>query len=191
MWSCPDCAGANKELWAKKIAHGISVYWTGGLIAQFMTITNHEENRGEKSIESWPRVWGKFSTRFRRAFGNPRYVQIPEKHQDGTLHAHLLVATYYPVSERWLKDNMRSCGGGYIDTVEACEKLIQAAFYVTKYITKSLETGEWVSRRIRTSQHWPVLPQGEQQEKWLYLGMACMENAIETAVGQNAVLIVD
>jgi len=190
MWSCEDCAENNKKLWAKKVAWGISEYWRQSLIAQFMTITNHEYVRGELSIKRWPDVWGKFSTRFRRAFDNPRYVQIPEKHKDGTLHAHLVVATYYPISERWLKDNMRECGGGYMDTVVAIKSLNRAAYYVTKYLTKSLEEGEWVSRRIRTSQHWPTLPQSEQLENWIYVGMACIEMAQETADAQNAMLIV-
>lgn len=160
QWDCRYCASVNKSQWALKIGFGVGMYRSAGLKDwQFMTITSHEKLRTrEATLAVWPRAWSKLSQRMRRVSTQMKYSLAPELHQDGRLHVHLCINT--PVKKRWLKDNARQCGLGYMVDIQELVNEITAAFYMTKYLTKSLDVTSWPPkfRRIRTSQKWPILP---------------------------------
>jgi len=75
---------------------------------------------------------------------------------------------------RWYKDNGVECGFGYIADCRPVEDPVDAALYMSKYLTKTLNGGEpWPSgwRRISASRGWPKLPEPESNGyAWGYLG---------------------
>ena len=90
---------------------------------------------------------------------------IPEQHRTGRLHVHMIAST--DLESRWWKDNGRECGLGYI--AEEAEFRFKdagasvAAAYAQKYLGKQVCVTAWPRyfHRIRTSQHFPDLPEFE------------------------------
>jgi hypothetical protein len=159
-WGCETCRERRLRYWRAVIAEGVNVAAAAGSEFTFVTMTMHENVRGfEASRRLWPKVWQKTRLRWYRANGNkPLYVMLPEKHADDTLHMHMITDSALP--ERWYKDTVRACGGGYIADCEPVNSAGLAAWYVTKYVTKTWRVDAWPIhlRRVRTSQNWPKLP---------------------------------
>ncbi len=61
---------------------------------------------------------------------------IPERHQDGRLHAHAIETGH--LTTRWFKDEGRECGLGYIAEEKEVRSPAGAGAYVVKYLTKVL-----------------------------------------------------
>lgn len=176
MWKCPSCATINRLLWQAKIGHGFEWYsqrWVKDW--RFITITAREyDDTEEKCLAAWRKGWGKLSTRMRREYPGIRYVLLPEHHEDGRIHWHMIASG--GVTERWLKDNAPSCRLGYMNDSEPVYNQFGAIMYVSKYVSKScgIDTFPRGLRRVRTSQKWPELPPGEDQWntdeiEWSYL----------------------
>jgi len=158
LWSCPDCAETNKRRWTAIVAEGIKAYQAEGITEwKFITMTTRGDRRGwETSLHDFRQRWPKLHERMKRRWGKQPYVLLPERHKDGTFHQHGLFAG--GVTTRWMKDNCASTGFGYKAEAQAISSLSQCAFYVLKYVTKSLSAGTLWPRslhRVRTSQHWP------------------------------------
>lgn len=127
----------------------------------FCTFTIAEEKADRKDLAAW---WERFSQwlRDKRKQGNDiRYLIIPERHEDGSWHAHGLLSGI-PADElisfrQMDKDGYRSAEGhrlpykirkaGYMNWIAYQEKFgfcslgklrnpVAAGFYVTKYMTK-------------------------------------------------------
>ncbi len=181
MWSCPVCGHKKTAQWVARVLTGINYYIKHGSPDwYFMTITAHDKWRGaENSLENIRSGWRRLSNRMWRKFGKGHYVRIFEHHKDGSFHAHFLTdikipytakMEYNPKRERdemryrcrWLKDNARQCGMGYMDDYQPLLNPGFAAHYVAKYLTKSVgDAGaQWPKgvRRIQTSRGWPKLP---------------------------------
>jgi hypothetical protein len=171
-WSCPVCGERNRKQWTARIYSGVVFYrdqgtgdWT------FCTLTSHEKLKTfEQTWAVWPKAWGKLSTRMRRAFPGIRYALVPEQHNDGRVHTHFLAS--YPINTRWLKDHARASGLGYQAEGKPVTQPGLAAYYVAKYLSKTLTAAKWPknTRRIRTSRGWPQLPEnglyGEYHPVW-------------------------
>lgn len=160
-WSCAPCAARNGRRWIARILHGINtldgIWWMA-------TITAHELTRGqERSMANLRAGWKKLYNRARRKHGTRQYVKVWEHHRDGSFHLHFLVDTNW--SQRWLKDNARSCGMGYQCESRKAENAGQVAGYISKYLVKQLHDAEngqrWPEslRRIEVSRAWPKLPE--------------------------------
>jgi len=82
------------------------------------------------------------------------------------LHVHAIETAH--LGTGWWKDNARASGMGYMDEEEEARTPAGAAFYVVKYLTKSIAYTEWPRgfRRVRTSQSWPKLPDMPRVEGW-------------------------
>jgi hypothetical protein len=63
------------------------------------------------------------------------------------------------IDEGWYKNNNRQTGGGYMCECEELYSRSKAAWYVTKYLAKSLDEQGWPKslQRIRTSVGFPKL----------------------------------
>ncbi len=158
-WACAECADRNKHMWKHRVMHGVDHYQKQGKEFSFVTITlgKFYESR-EASILGWRKVWPRVYDRHGRACGKQPYCIIPECHRNGRVHLHLIIAG--SVNERWWKDNVWGCGGGFIASSDALSNVGGAASYVTKYITKSIGLKAWPHKfkRIRLSHHWPSKP---------------------------------
>lgn len=173
MWKCPHCANVNKLKWVYRIKKGIEQYENEGDKFWFVTLTTHRKIRTfEKSLAVWRTAWDKLYHRMKRE--NPKqmhYVLLPELAPDtGRLHAHMLInhsfgATYKRTDKkgkdwyecRWMKDHPAQCGLGYMNDVRPVNNSGLAAWYVSKYVGKTLEVDKWPEhfRRVRPSIKWP------------------------------------
>ncbi len=175
MWSCEYCARMSQLLWREKIRQGIDFYIREGLdLWSFVTITMSAKIRGFRySISKWPKCWARLSSRIRRAWPGIRYVLLPEQHEDGTLHTHAIMGA--AIGNTWISKSAHKCGLGYMSQSKPLRSSSLAAFYVSKYVGKSLTVEDWPKgfRRIRTSQKWPALANQEDYEaldaEWSFL----------------------
>jgi len=72
------------------------------------------------------------------------------------MHVHLI--TTCPVSKKWVKDNARKRGFGFMADVQPLESVGKAAAYCAKYLGKGLGAVSLPPhfRRIRLSQNFPT-----------------------------------
>lgn len=188
MWSCPYCASRRKAYLAIKTYHGHRFYKANAIADghnpewSFMTVTSHEDlTTFDATIAVWPKVWRKLKERIRRKHNKRsaeplRYVYLPELHKDGRLHGHFV--SNAKITENELKDDTRKCGGGFICEVDSIDDSEHAAWYVTKYIHKTLGVYQWPRnfRRIRFTNKWPDPPNADDfnqidlDVEWKYLG---------------------
>lgn len=159
MWNCPYCSIKRKQYLGRKAYFGVQTYKAQGIEDwYFGTVTMHENWRGWASVENFQRNWNKFYQRMKRETERLMYVLLPEKHKDGSLHIHLISTC--GADTRWFKDNGRSCGFGFKNENTPLENTGKAAYYVTKYVGKSLGHQDWPLRfrRCRFSVGWPDPP---------------------------------
>lgn len=158
-WSCPECSRRNRAQWSVRISSGVDTYKARGVGGwAHVTMTLHPKLRNrDQCLHVWPSAWSKLSARLRRQYPKIRYCLLPELHGNGRVHVHMIASG--GVETRWLKDNAPSCGLGHQHKSEELTDTLGAAFYVTKYLAKSLTIDTWPKnlRRIRTSQKWPPL----------------------------------
>lgn len=185
QWNCEVCAARNAR---RAIALCINHINTVGGQWYFMTITAHEHWRGsERSIENLRNNWHKLRKRMRAIHGGHfDYFRVFELHEDNSWHMHLITNASLPFTSRenkhgkvkhrskWLKDNARASGLGFMTDYQPLDNAGFAAHYVAKYMTKSTETGEnWLKgmRRYQTSQDWTQLPDlhEETEFEWQYI----------------------
>lgn len=162
-WGCPYCAEVNRRVWTWKIAASTEGHLSAGHEVSFTSVTSHERLRSAGSVEVFKRAWPKLARRAERASPGGEYVLIPEPHQSGRLHAHLLDTWNLPT--RWWKDNARACGLGYQADSEYAKTAGGAARYAAKYIGKGLGAS-WPKgfRRVRVSKGFLMLPEDERGE---------------------------
>lgn len=166
-WQCPYCRELNKTAWTKRVWWGVRIGQQRGYELSFVTLTAHENlTTLAATLSIWPKVWAKFSTRMRREFNKPEYVRTAELHGDGRIHYHMIV--WANIRTRWVKNNLRSSGGGYMADSRPVSSASGAAYYVTKYMHKSIDWGKaWPAnlRRINVSRGWPHVPDSEWHEE--------------------------
>lgn len=168
-WACPVCAKINRALWAVRAFHGAQVLnQTLSLTIDFLTLTSHEKLGPGASLKVWPKAWMKLQARARYATGGFQYLLVPEQHEDGRLHVHAIETA--GLGERWWKDNGRACGLGYMAEEEGARTPQGAAYYVVKYLTKSIGFTDWPRgfRRVRTSRGWPKLDNLPEVPGWRF-----------------------
>jgi len=172
-WGCKHCAEVNRLKWCYRVKKGVEQYENEGDKFWFVTLTTHREMRSfNKSLAVWRAAWDKLYHRMKRFNNRPmHYVLLPElAPETGRLHAHMIVncsfgAEYERTDKngkdwykcRWMKDNPAECGLGYMNDVRPVNNAGLAAWYVSKYVGKSLGVNEWPEhfRRVRPSVGWP------------------------------------
>lgn len=175
MWKCPACAEINKQQWCARIGEGYEKYISLGVDGwRFWTVTSSPKNKTlSQCLYVWPKAWAKFSRRIRYHYPGIRYVLLPEQHEDGRLHIHAIAS--HGVTTRFVKDHGHYSGLGYKNESETIRDKSRCAYYVTKYLNKSIVQTKWPSnfRRIRTSQNWPQLEDRDDFDglnvEWEYL----------------------
>lgn len=167
-WKCSGCRKRLQRYWTLRISTHVAGQIDKGEHWQFVTLTSHEKLKTmEATVAVWPNAWNKIHARLKRNVGKKvQYVLIPEFHQDGRMHAHMLCETH--IKKRWWKDNARASGLGYqVEVRDVNGKGLQASWYVSKYLGKDMDVGNWPAgfRHVRTSQGWPDLPDHEMQSE--------------------------
>lgn len=172
-WNCPECAARMREKWILRAEIGARELLGDGLRLDFVTITSHERLKTFAATEIvWRDAWDRLYKAIRRKAEIFEYMVIPEKHQDGRMHVHALWTA--GVSQKWLKDNARKRGLGFMADVRRVQTVQNATRYVTKYIGKDL--GDEVPphfRRVRVSRNWAEIPipvTDVSDLEWCYVG---------------------
>lgn len=199
MWKCQHCANVNKLKWVYRIKKGIDQYEKEGDKFWFITLTTHRKLRSfEASLKAWRSAWDKLYHRMKRENPKPmHYVLLPElAPETGRLHAHMIVncsfgATYKRTDKngkdwydcRWMKDNPAQCGLGYMNDVRPVNNSGLAAWYVSKYVGKTLEVDKWPEhfRRVRPSVGWPDqgdVPEAIDGLTWAVVQPGKLENLV-------------
>lgn len=160
MWSCPDCSKKLRERWKARVAFGTNALLQSGAKMNFITITSHEDlTTFAATCAVFPDAWSKLYAAIKRKTPGLAYCLIPEKHADGRLHMHMI--SNAAITTRWLKDNARSRGLGFMAEVDPLRTVAHAVWYVAKYLGKGLDDEPLPPhfRRIRLSQNWAALPE--------------------------------
>lgn len=158
QWTCPECKERMLARWRFRARLGAYHMLAQGESRAFCTITSHEKLKNFSQTcyvfrDAWPTLY----KALKRRSDNLMYLMIPEQHEDGRMHVHVIWNS--DVSERWLKDNARARGFGYQCDVSEMSQSYQATKYVTKYLTKDIgEEAPRAFRRVRISQNWPDVP---------------------------------
>lgn len=168
LWSCPDCAEVNKRKWTAIVCEGIKHYQAEGQERwYFVTITSAGYHKTfNATLLAFRKNWPRFYARWKRASPDLHYALLPEHHKDGRLHIHALTSAN--LSKRWYKDTGAECGLGFMNDAQELESIAKAAFYVTKYVTKTLGVHTWPKslHRVRTSAKWPKIEKFQSDEQW-------------------------
>ncbi len=168
-WSCESCAKDKAAQISIHSGNYTSMLLEQGAAVFFCTVTSHERLYSPDLMKSAFRVdWPKLRKRVQRRCFGFHYFGVPEGHTDKRLHFHFLTTEDF--TERWLKDNGRECGFGYMNDVEPCSSPKQASRYMTKYLAKSLATENWPRNfmRLRHSQCWPEIPAMPGLDEWQF-----------------------
>lgn len=154
LWTCPECARRNAQLWAWRVSLHIT---KRGKPAYFWTITMRGKYKtAEDAYKALPRLWDNLRKIIQRAFGSWEYIAFVEAHphRSNIPHFHIISMRKSP---RRIKDIAHEAGFGY----QAKEKLVQnsqAAVYVAKYASKTDEKMPKNFRRVRACRTWTKLP---------------------------------
>jgi len=167
QWSCPTCGQINAERAVALAAHGSSVLSKDqGHVLTFVTVTSHERLSAGATLRVLPSAWPKLRKRIARSADNPAWLLIPELHEDGRVHLHGIVAAQ--LETRWLKDNARACGFGYMADAQIVQNVYEVVSYTAGYMGKTLQNSNFAKgfHRYRTAQHWPHLPELPEPPGW-------------------------
>lgn len=170
-WDCPVCREQNKADWVFIAMSGaVELEKTGKKLA-FITVTARG-GRGrsrERAIGDFAVGWPRLARRAKYHNGGEfEYFLIPELHQNGIVHYHLIATDQQ--SKRWWKDNAFKSGLGYMADRKELTDVAAVVFYAAKYIGKDLGISKWPDglRRVRTSRGWPRPPEIERPPDWEY-----------------------
>ena len=157
-WSCPECAKRMREYWILRAEIGVRQFITQEIRVDFVTITSHEKLKTFAATEAvWRGAWDRLYKAIKRRAEVFEYIIIPERHKDGRMHVHALWTAN--VGKRWLKDNARKRGLGFMADVTPIETAHSAVKYVTKYVGKDLGADAPPHfRRVRVSRNWAEVP---------------------------------
>jgi len=173
QWSCPECRILLRDRWVMRAQIGAKKYIAEGQTLDFVTITGHEKlTNFAQTYRVWRKAWPKLYNALKRRNVALQYMIIPEAHEDGRMHIHALWTAN--VTKRWLKDNARERGLGFMQDVSHVKSAIAAVRYVTKYIGKDLGADMPKGfHRVRVSAGWPAIPKPVTNLsglKWEYIG---------------------
>lgn len=181
QWSCPACAQRLQAWWRYVAMFYAEWLWHNAAPLTFITLTSHRKLKTEaQTIYVYRDAWPKLYRRIRREHENWDYFSVPEHHQDGRLHVHLISSDYIPLA--WLKKNAPECGLGYKVDSDPVLGLGRVSNYVTKYLSKQLAIALWPKNfmRIRHSRTWSKPPQESTVEHWDFIRLDPWDSLLAT-----------
>jgi hypothetical protein len=193
QWSCAYCAKKNQWIWRnwliKRLPEVSSEWW-------LLTLTaNRWKRTAWGSMDNIRKHLDAFFKRVKRVFGEIQYVRVYEKHPTSqAVHCHVVISGLSPYVVRgcssklqemaiavlsrhsrdgtwtirtWIKKTANDLEMGYIADIKRLEgSPEQAAYYVTKYLTKAQE-----ELHVKGLRHVQVTrgigsPQREENQLW-------------------------
>lgn len=158
LWSCDECKEKMRARWVLRAEIGVREFLAQDIRVDFITITSNEKLTNFAQTEYvWRDAWSKLYAALKRKNKALEYFIVPEKHKDERMHVHALWTA--SVTKKWLKDNARKRGLGFMADVTQVKSVRGATGYVTKYVGKDL--GADVPKgfkRVRVSQGWAGIP---------------------------------
>lgn len=187
QWACPECAQINVSYWRFAALYGCQAFDSQAIPLYFLTITSHERlSTASATVRVFKSAWPVLRKRLERETPRMAYFGVPEAHKSGRLHFHFI--TQARVTKKWLKDNARECGLGYMADAERLADPVGGAFYMTKYLTKTLDHADWPPRfrRVRLSDNWPRPPELMASEDWTFRPLGRAETLQDIAAEYHA-----
>ena len=163
-WTCPVCRDKRAQEWGFVALVGAVELQERGCRLIFVTVTSHEKLNAAQTLAAWPSAWKKLRQRIIRKHGPGDYYMVTERHRSGRLHVHAVVT--WDIENRWLKDNARACGLGYMADTQAIDAAGIVVSYVSKYLTKFADVWPKGWRRVRMSNSWPKLTEPSTENGW-------------------------
>jgi hypothetical protein len=136
-WDCADCGPKRARLLKAGI---VSESRRMGL-TRFLTLTMSPLTcTAEESYALIKKVWAMFRTYLKRKTGvTVEYVWVLELQKSGYAHLHVLVDHY--LAQRWVSRVWQTLGGGRVVDIRRADAE-RVGPYISKYLTKSLLTGQ-------------------------------------------------
>lgn len=163
-WNCPVCARKNARMWAWRVRIHVS---NNGSSAFFWTLTLGSGFRtASQGFDALPRLFDRFRKTIKREVSGWSYCAFVEGQPRRGYMPHFHIISIQRCPSR-LKDVAVNAGFGY----QAKEEIVtddKASFYVAKYATKQSPYTPRGFRRVRTSQDWAKLPDGDWPELVLW-----------------------
>ncbi len=162
QWHCPVCAPINAQYCAIKTANGVYALMAAGIMPRFATITQSGKVRTPRFAYSiLASQWSGFRNRWeywarKQGIPNPYAAFVEgQSRRAGMPHFHILAAGL-PDKEK-LQEMVVSSGFGYQVDLQRIKPNAGAAWYVSKYSTKSSDAQFMPRgfRRVRYSEDWP------------------------------------
>jgi len=154
-WQCPYCRRKLAHYWAQNVYYGACLWRPNPLY--FITLTMpgwmSDPMQGYKEL---PKCWDNFRSIATKQYSCWSYAAFAEEQTKtrGMVHLHVITTCNLPTR---LNEMALHCGFGH----QADNQLINgtgAAYYVTKYASKTLPHAPHGFRRVRISRIWPRLP---------------------------------
>lgn len=164
QWGCKVCAPINALHWAIEVANGVQALFSAGVRPKFLTITQGSKVQTvEYAYSILHTQWDKFRRKWQAwsdQQGTPTFYAAfveGQERRKGMPHFHI-IGSYLPDKET-VRDWVVSSGFGFQVALMDVKPNSGAAWYVSKYSTKSTDAGYMPKgfRRCRLSQNWPRL----------------------------------
>ncbi len=154
-WNCPVCRKRKAHHWAQNVYYGWCLWRPRPFYFLTFTMPGWMKTP-EQGYEDLPRCWDNLRQDVVKTTGWFVYAAFVEEQALNRDMPHLHVVTLSNLPTR-LNELALHCGFGY----QARNLLMDgagAAYYVTKYASKSLTHAPKKFRRVRASNIWPRLP---------------------------------
>jgi len=183
-WSCPRCGPIK----AWQVCKDIPGIIREKELDRFLTLTLDPKNipKDEDKYKYIWKVWAKFRTYLKRKLKeNISYICVLELHKSGLPHLHVLVNKFIP--QAWISNAWSAVGGGKIVFIEKVKDTKHIGYYLSKYLTKSVDTIlPKRLRRITTSRDIKLNKFEKGDTKWELSPLAM--DMIEKMTGSREVL---
>lgn len=145
----------NKEKLSNNIARARSKIFEYAICNEFeyfVTLTLNRDYLDRYDLKEYIKKLGQFIRDYRKKYkANVQYLLIPEKHIDGAWHMHGLLKgipkEQLKINKHGYKDwEAYSKRFGYI-SIDDIRSQIAVSKYITKYISKSIDTGRGVTEK--------------------------------------------
>lgn len=171
QWDCPSCA-ARKVLQIQfRIANGVQEIIENGQSIYFATFTlNGHTKPTKRNMRYFGKAWNSFNLVAKRWCYEHGldycYALIPEASPTNQLHAHAFI-TSLAHKTRW-NDELRHAGLGWSNDFRELDTPGLAAWYATKYMSKSLAGYDFPprTRKVRYSKNFPKPPDKRSGLRW-------------------------
>lgn len=156
QWACPTCRKRLARHWAQNVYYGWCLWRPRPFYFLTFTMPGWMTDPAQ-GYEELPQCWDNLRKFITRKYGWFVYVAFAEEQEStrGMVHLHVITLTNLPTR---LNEIALHAGFG----PQAKNLLMTgkgAAFYVSKYASKSLPNAPRHFRRVRISQVWPRLPE--------------------------------